>query len=149
MTTETGQPTEKSEATQQSIVPRLFAATDYVDGCGSYSEECWWIAVWAENEEQALKFAKEHYTESDEVESVSIQHVMECKEYVPDSWPKEECRCKVLREMGWRSEGETSCDHCGLYALDYKHWSVCDDCCRCPECAEHDATDDKCENCGL
>ena len=138
---------DPSQAPVQSVVPRLFAATDYTDSM--YPDEAWWMGVWAASEEQALSYAKEHYLESDEIESVTIQASYACTGWQPDSWPSEERRDVVLREAGWRCEGEYACEVCDMYACDLAEFDVCQDCCRCAKCAAEESEADKCENCGL
>lgn len=42
----------------------------------------------------------------------------------------------MLREAGWRCEGDVACVQCGLYDLDGKH-PLCDECDQCADCG-HD-----------
>jgi hypothetical protein len=43
----------------------------------------------------------------------------------------------VLRQMGWRCEGDHICDSCGLSEMD-GDYPVCDECGQCSECGHVD-----------
>lgn len=50
----------------------------------------------------------------------------------------------VLRQMGWRCEGDNLCDSCGLAEMD-GDFPVCEECGQCNECGH----DSECETKGI
>lgn len=45
---------------------------------------------------------------------------------------------EVLRQMGWRIEGERTCDTCGLAPMDLERYRVCSECHQCLECGHEE-----------
>lgn len=48
---------------------------------------------------------------------------------------------KILRDMGWRVDGDEQCAHCERFSLDGL-WPVCEECDRCSECGHEDGCQD-------
>lgn len=128
---------------------RLFSVSDIdPDPCETFG---WWEAVWAATEAEALEWANANYGgECPKGEDPGIR-VVSVMDQNKRSKPEQaavhrERRMSVLRDAGWREEGESACDCCGLYAIGYSEYRVCGECYLCPECRA-DEPDDPCEGC--
>lgn len=98
----------------------------------------WWQAVWANNEEEALRYATMHYGGefSPEELQLTVIDVSDASDAIdPETvGVHEERRFETLRLLGWHEDGEYACECCGLYAVGIPEHDVCDWCCLCPEC---------------
>lgn len=107
----------------------------------------WWVAVWAPSAKHALDWAFLNYYGDHRMEEakdfIRISHTEDQSKYLKPEKDgiHEERRFVALRQAGWREEGESECDSCGLYALGFPEWEVCDACYLCRECRED------CEEC--
>lgn len=119
----------------------LYSITD----CDLRDEFGWCIAVWADDADAALAFAREKYTEGGDLDDIHIIGTKPGDALLGPAKPgiHEERRCDMLRLAGWREEDERSCDTCGLYPMGLSEFSVCESCYQCRECA-----DGTCEECG-
>lgn len=127
---------------------KLFSVTD----CEPDPDFCfgWWEGVWAKTEAEALDWAVRNYGgELREYErKYQVANVTEQSENVmpAESGVHREGRMQVLRQAGWRSESETECESCELYACGMEEFRVCGDCYLCPECRES-GTNESCSMC--
>lgn len=114
------------------------------------NDECPWTAlVWAATADDALLLAAGRYdgdapTDRDYREALRATAANDDErqrlaEYAPD-WPTVEHRPIVERLAGWRLDGETACESCGLAAMGLDQYAVCPDCHCCPECAAKEET---------
>ena len=132
---------------QESL--RLFSVSDC--DADPYEIYGWWEAVWATSEDEALAWAKANCGgECPRGQDPGIR-VVSAMEQNTRSKPQlaavhRERRLSVLRDAGWREEGESACDCCGLYAIGCSEYRVCGECYLCPECRA-DETDDPCAAC--
>lgn len=125
---------------------KLFSLTD-----GDFNVDptsTWSLAVWAEDEKQALQFVIDFdlygggYEPDEFVENC---HVNECDnnrlaEFVPVRIGTER-RDEVLRLAGWGLEDEDRCRGCELSAMGLEQYHVCGVCQFCAECGH----DENCE----
>lgn len=126
---------------------KLYTVTDWDgdwDGDWCFS---WFEAVWADSKESAIEWAVENYggrANDDQVRNhVRVSNESDVENYRPTGpLPNREGRLVVLRQVGWKMEGEWSCEKCELHAMGMKEHYVCRDCCRCPSCSPND-----CESC--
>jgi len=127
---------------------RLFTVSDCNDPLEIFG---WWGAVWAETEDEALSWAREHYGgECHDVDEAGI-HIVSITVQSPECKPTQngvhrETRYSVLRQAGWKEEGESACDHCELYACGMDEHAVCSECYLCPECRA-EIVDEPCKVC--
>lgn len=108
------------------------------------SEERTWALVWAETEHDAKILAASVYSgetcslegtidESFEATDTTASLGINLPSYKP-ALPGVERDLAVQRLCGWRQEGESTCDSCGLAALDMPQFAVCPECNQCAEC---------------
>lgn len=116
----------------------LFQIHDNADGNLDW-EETTWQAVWADSEEEAFAlYCKAHdYCELGTADVVFSDRERLAAITPSRDEPHIECRPEVLRQLGWRVEGESTCDTCGLAAMDDERFRVCEECNQCLECG-HD-----------
>lgn len=100
----------------------------------AYADERCWLAVWANTPEGAEALYRRH-SDSGAGPDDPI-HWEQSKAFVDPAKqePHVERRPEALRDMGWREEGERSCESCGLYPLGEDRFAVCSDCYQCREC---------------
>ena len=122
---------------------RVFAIHDDPEQ-HEHHEDRIWIAIAAEDERQALALAAAYYDGEavrDEWNWTTAFHVSEVD---TANWPEGKkprspqriCCPEVQRLMGWKEEGESECDSCGL-APNGLRWHKLRDCCdRCPACCD-------------
>jgi hypothetical protein len=111
---------------------------------GSFGHEYeYWELVWANSEDDAKRLYVEHYKgqcdpNNDQFgDGVTVEQVDAAK--MAGVEPQKQGthfdgRYSVMREFGWRCDGESSCEVCGRYAMDTPAWRVCDECNTCLEC---------------
>jgi len=134
---------------------KLYTITDTLQEDAEYGDvfaEDYWIAVWADSEQEAIQFVKSNYSGEcrDEDLVLRVAVVAEStKHRAPETDSLHvERRENVLRLAGWRYDGESECDCCGLYANGDDAMATCGHCELCPHCAE-DSNGEVCEQCEL
>ena len=126
-------------------LPVWAAHDDPNNHCGMYPEDRHWVAVAAENEDQARALVAAFYDgeaprdEWDWKTAFEIRGPIETKDWpqrLQPQYPQEIRNSEALRLMGWREEGESECESCGLAAMGIKEYELCDDCYCCKMCCE-------------
>ncbi len=78
--------------------------------------------------------------EDNEVRDLQVESV---RGVVADGEPRVITDPEILRQAGWRCEGESTCSSCGCAANGMDEFKVCHDCDQCMECG-HDDFDGPC-----
>ena len=124
-----------------------WAIHDDPDGhCAQCPEGKHWLAVAAESEDHAMVLAAAFYSgeaprdEWDYKKAFAIRKVdvLHWPERLRPQYPQLITNRESLRLMGWRYEGESECDSCGLAAMGIESYKICDDCDCCADCCECD-----------
>lgn len=99
----------------------------------THPEDGFWCAVWADSPLDAAVMAQVEFAK--EIGGVHAMYVNSSHDLPGDRPPKPgvENDFAVLRKVGWRMEGDASCDTCGLYELDGE-FPVCEGCGQCADC---------------
>ena len=103
------------------------------------ADERIWAAIWAESEEEAIRYFNQHcdinrtWKDKDE-EGTHCKMIPDLGCHPEHPGTHEEQRPRVLRKLGWKQDGEHSCNTCGLFAFGMEEYRVCDECSQCPEC---------------
>lgn len=123
----------------------LFSVSDRADD-DREGFNAWNEAVWAWSEAEALQWAADNYAgecPSGQDSGIKIVSAVQQNAVLKPEQAgiHQERRMEALRQVGWKEEGERSCDQCGMYALGHPEFRVCDECGLCPECR------DDCEEC--
>ena len=112
--------------------------------CSQFPEDRRWVAVAAENEDQARVLAAAFYDGEAPRNEWNWKTAFEIREVDTSNWPErlqpqypqQITDLESLRLMGWREEGESECESCGLAAMGMPAYEICDDCYCCTECCE-------------
>ena len=119
---------------------KLFELHDDARGLLDWEERTW-LAVWAHDAQEAARLYADAYTRRTDADAPPASEDIRCEEALPlpegatpPAAPGVEDDARVHRRMGWRIEGERSCDTCGLAPMDLPQYRVCDECGQCPEC---------------
>ena len=122
---------------------RVFAIHDDPEQY-EHAEDRTWLAIAAEDERQALALAAACYdgdTPRDEWNwttafDVAEVHISNWPDDRKPRFPQRITDLEVLRLMGWKEEGESECDSCGLASMGLR-WHKLRDCCDCcPACCD-------------
>jgi len=124
---------------------KLYCITDAEDpGSQDSCEQAWWTAVWSESALHALAYALVNYGGEcwiDDDPGLKVASSFDPSKFLvapemPDDVIEavEERSMEVLRHAGWREEGESECDCCGLFASGLEDHTVCLECFMCVEC---------------
>jgi hypothetical protein len=108
------------------------------------SDDRTWLAIAAEDENQALALAAAFYdgdTPRDEWNwttafAATEIHTTDWPDGLKPRFPRRITCLETLRLMRWREEGESECDCCGLAAMGMRAYEIRDCCDRCPECCD-------------
>lgn len=138
--------TEKTSAAPADAVVRrqlrVFVVNDDPNG-DCLPDESWWAAIAAEDQRQALAIASATYDGNGPLDEYSFDEFFKVDREVDSSrWherfkptaPQRLTCCESLRQCGFREDGETACDSCGLAAMAMPAYRVCEDCQTCNEC---------------
>ena len=137
------QPTQTNrDVGDQPIVTslRVFVLHDDPEQ-GCYPDERWWIAIAAENPDQAVAIACALYDGGAPLHEIEWQSAFHVRKPIDTSkWddpPKypQKIRCTFqLRDCGFSEDGESYCDSCGLAAMGIPQFAVCEECRVCLSC---------------
>jgi hypothetical protein len=139
------QETIKVESSETVFRLHAWAIHDDPDcHCSQFPEDLHWIAVAAESEDHARVLAAAFYdgeTPRDEWDwktafSISQVDTSTWPKRLQPQFPRHITDPESLRLMGWREEGESECESCGLHAMGMEAYLICDDCDFCKECCD-------------
>ena len=113
---------------------------------GAWDQEYeYWEAIWARDPEEAKAIYVAYYQGECDPRNADFGDgvAVALKDIPAGTEPKEngphfERRSTVLREIGFACPGETACENCGRYALDFDDWRVCRECYMCEECGHQE-----------
>lgn len=92
------------------------------------------VAFWSWGNDEAKEYwRRTHPDPSLANESSCSAQIVSVSESPERDYPHEEGRYEVLRQMGWRCDGDSICSSCGLYEMDGTV-PVCYECDQCGEC---------------
>lgn len=115
----------------------LYEIHDDVPAGSLFWEETCYMAIWADDEKLAFQWYRKMY-QKEVGHWIDVSEVKIAKREIEVEPAKEgtheEVRGEVLRKLGWRVEGEQSCDGCGLHAMGLKEMKMCEECGHCSEC---------------
>jgi hypothetical protein len=135
----------KVESPETVLRLPAWAIHDDPDGhCSQCPEDVNWIAVAAESEDHARVLAAAFYDGSAPRDEWDWRTAFSIRQVDTSTWPKRLqpqfprhiTDPESLRLMGWRDEGESECESCGLAAMGMEAYEICDECCYCKECCE-------------
>lgn len=103
------------------------------DPGGDLAEDSAWMAVWANGHGEALELCLRCCDPNIKEADLCWRRSLVAGLTPNSSLPHVERRYAVLRRLGWRCEGDSSCETCGLYEMDGTA-PVCGECHQCQEC---------------
>lgn len=125
-----------------------------IDDGGDPFDGQWCACYWAWGKDEALQLAVDGYEypymlieDGDRLDpegyfNIRLVDWPGTKQDPEHPYPHQESRWAVLRQAGWRDEGDSDCECCGLYAMGQT--SFCRECGCCGECGCYE----ECENQG-